>query len=85
MYTASGFEGQLKGKKVVIINSRGLSYAEEAKSNGHVRGYLKTVLGFIGITDIDFVYLNPTLFGKEAIEAAKARAREKFATIIDGL
>ena len=85
IYTEAGFEGQLKDKKVVIVNSRGLSYAEEeTKGNDHVTGYLKTILGFVGITDIAFVYLDPTFFGEEATNAAKERAQKEFATIVDG-
>ncbi|MBV6639888.1 MAG: NAD(P)H-dependent oxidoreductase [Cyclobacteriaceae bacterium] len=86
MYTEAGFEGKLGDKKVVVINSRGLSYAEEETSgNDHVTGYLKTILGFVGITDVQFVHLDPTFFGEEATNAAKARAKEEFATIVDSL
>ena len=85
MYTETGFEGQLKDKKVIVINSRGLSYGEEeTKGNDHVTDYLKTILGFVGITDIKFVYLDPTFFGKEATEHAKTKAKEQFKTIING-
>ncbi|MEO1050147.1 MAG: NAD(P)H-dependent oxidoreductase [Bacteroidota bacterium] len=86
MYSEAGFEGQLKDKKVVVINSRGLSYAEEeTKANDHVTEYLQTILGFVGITDVQFVYIDPTFFGDEATEAAKSRAKEEFTTIIDRL
>lgn len=86
MYTEAGFEGLLRGKKVVVINSRGLSYAEEeTMSNDHVTGYLTTILDFIGITDLQFVYLDPTFFGEDATNTAKARAEERFQSIIKNL
>lgn len=84
-YTEEGFEGLLKDKKVIVINSRGLSYTEEeTKGNDHVTGYLQTILGFVGITDVQFVYLGPTFFGEEATQQAKIKAKEQFETIING-
>ena len=86
MYTKAGFEGLLTDKKVVVINSRGLSYAEEeTEGNDHVTGYLKTILRFIGIMDIKFVHIDPTFFGEEAIKLSKTSSKDQFNRIIDGL
>lgn len=85
-YTEAGFEGQLGDKKVVVVNSRGISYTEDGtKGNDHVTGYLKSILGFVGITDVQFVHLDPTFFGKDATNAAKARAIGHFQSIIENL
>ncbi|MFC3071961.1 FMN-dependent NADH-azoreductase [Shinella pollutisoli] len=55
-YTESGPEGLAQGKKVVIISTRGGHYsAGPAAIMDHQESYLKAVLGFVGITDIEIV------------------------------
>jgi len=55
-YTAEGPEGLAKGKKVIIVSTRGGHYsAGPAALMDHQESYLKTVLGFFGITDIEIV------------------------------
>lgn len=85
LFRETGFEGQLTNKKAVVINSRGLSYTEENSRNDHVTSYLRTIFGFIGITDVSFVYIGPTFMDDQTTERAKAQAREQFTTIISQL
>jgi FMN-dependent NADH-azoreductase len=55
-YSAAGPEGLAKGKKVIIVSTRGGHYsAGPAAVMDHQESYLKTVLGFLGITDIEIV------------------------------
>ena len=55
-YTAEGPEGLAKGKKVIVVSTRGGHYsAGPAALMDHQESYLKTVLGFFGITDIEIV------------------------------
>jgi FMN-dependent NADH-azoreductase len=55
-YTAEGPEGLAKGKKVIIVSTRGGHYsAGPAAAMDHQESYLKVVLGFFGITDIEVV------------------------------
>ncbi|MFC6444735.1 FMN-dependent NADH-azoreductase [Shinella zoogloeoides] len=55
-YTAEGPEGLAKGKKVIVVSTRGGHYsAGPAAIMDHQESYLKTVLGFLGITDIEIV------------------------------
>lgn len=55
-YTAEGPEGLAKGKKIIIVSTRGGHYsAGPAAVMDHQESYLKTVLGFLGITDIEIV------------------------------
>jgi FMN-dependent NADH-azoreductase len=51
-YTSRGPEGLLKGKKTTVIVTRGGSYAGNADTQ---TAYLKQFLGFIGLTDIEWV------------------------------
>jgi FMN-dependent NADH-azoreductase len=52
-----GPQGLATGKTVIIASSRGGSYSttEAGRALEHQESYLKTVLGFIGITDVRFV------------------------------
>ncbi|ANH03882.1 FMN-dependent NADH-azoreductase [Shinella sp. HZN7] len=55
-YTAEGPEGLAKGKKVIIVSTRGGHYsAGPAAAMDHQESYLKAVLGFLGITDVEVV------------------------------
>ena len=55
-YTAEGPEGLAKGKKVIVVSTRGGHYsAGPAAVMDHQESYLKAVLGFLGITDIEVV------------------------------
>jgi len=54
-YTESGPEGLLDGrKKVIVLSSRG--GAHKGQSTDLVTPYLKTILGFVGLEDVHFIY-----------------------------
>jgi FMN-dependent NADH-azoreductase len=72
-YTANGPEGLLQGKKVYIALTRGGQY-RNTPSDTQVP-YLRTVLSFLGMTDIQFVYAEGLSMGPEAEEQALASAR----------
>lgn len=60
-YTAAGPEGLVKGKKVYIALSSGGVYSEgPMTSYDFVAPYLKTFLGFIGMTDVTVVRVEGT-------------------------
>jgi FMN-dependent NADH-azoreductase len=71
-YTEDGPEGLLKGKKVYVALTRGGKY-RDTPADSQVP-YLKTVLGFLGMTDIQFVYAEGLALGGEAERAALAGA-----------
>lgn len=55
-YTENGPEGLLTGKRVIIASARGGFYSEDSTSAlDHQESYLKTMLGFVGITDVTIV------------------------------
>ena len=72
-YTASGPEGLLKGKKVYVALTRGGKY-RNTPADTQVP-YLKTVLGFLGMTDVQFVYAEGLAMGVEAANEAMASAQ----------
>ena len=82
-YGDKGAEGLVAGKKVFIASSRGNIYSPESPAAGleHHESYLKTVLGFIGLTDVTIVRAEGIAFGPEARAHAIAQAREQIAAI----
>lgn len=71
-YTENGPEGLLKGKKVFIAFARGGRYRGTATDTQ--TPYLQTVLGFLGMTDIRFVYAEGLNMGEDAVKQGFAEA-----------
>jgi len=71
-YTANGPEGMLIGKKVYVALARGGLYRDTAHDSQVP--YLKSVLGFLGMTDVHFIYAEGLAMGPEAAEKAFAQA-----------
>lgn len=63
-YTADGPRGLLTGKKVYIVLTRGGRYRDTG--NDSQVSYLRTVLGFLGMTDIEWVYAEGLAMGPDA-------------------
>jgi FMN-dependent NADH-azoreductase len=63
-YTANGPEGLLQGKRVYVALTRGGRY-RDTPSDSQVP-YLKTVLSFLGMTDVQFVYAEGLAMGADA-------------------
>jgi FMN-dependent NADH-azoreductase len=82
-YTETGPVGLAGGKRVVIASSRGGMYAGtsiEAMVD-HQEAYLRGVLGFWGITDVEIVRAEGTNMGPQAVEQAMASAQEQIARL----
>ncbi|MBK1685265.1 FMN-dependent NADH-azoreductase [Rhodoferax fermentans] len=71
-YTANGPEGLLTGKKVYVALARGGLYRDTA--NDSQVPYLKSVLGFLGLTDVHFIYAEGLAMGPEASDKGFAKA-----------
>ena len=74
-YGENGPEGLLGGRQAVILVARGGHYAENtpAAVMNHQDTYLKTVLGFLGITEVRTVSAEGVAAGDEGFEAAKGQ------------
>jgi FMN-dependent NADH-azoreductase len=79
-YTANGPEGLLKGKKVYIALTRGGFY-RDTQADSQVP-YLKMVLGFLGMTDLEFVYAEGMAMGPEAEQKAIASALQQIEEVL---
>ena len=71
-YTEKGPEGLLRGKKVYVALARGGLYRDTDK-DAQVP-YLKNVLGFLGMTDVSFIYAEGLAMGPAAAEKGFAQA-----------
>jgi FMN-dependent NADH-azoreductase len=77
-YTPEGPKGLVTGKKVYIVLASGGIYSEGPwASLNHAVPYLKSVLGFMGMTDVEVVYVEGLAYGPEAAEKAIAAAQER--------
>lgn len=88
-YTAEGPEGLMTGKRAVVLESRGGLYSEgPAAGFDSQEPHIRTILGFMGITDVTFIRAERLAIGPDAraasIEAALEEVREvasRFATV----
>jgi FMN-dependent NADH-azoreductase len=71
-YTATGPVGLVQNKKVYVTLARG-GFHKEGGNDGQTQ-HLKTFLGFLGMTDVTFVYAEGLGMGPEAVAIAQAKA-----------
>ena len=77
-YGASGPEGLVKGKKAIIVLGRGGVYSEgPAKAMDYQEPYLRAVLAFIGITDVEPITIEGVAMGPDNAAEALAKAKER--------
>lgn len=72
-YTEAGPEGLLKGKKVYVLTSRGGIHKDT--NTDLVTPYLRVFLGFIGLTDVEFVFEEGIAYGPEMATKAQQDAK----------
>jgi len=82
-YTENGPIGLAGDKTVIIALSRGGVYSssEAGQAMEHQESYLKTILGFFGVTDIRVVRAEGTNLGADALAAAMSTAAAHIAEI----
>jgi FMN-dependent NADH-azoreductase len=79
-YSEAGPQGLLTGKRAIVIESRGGLYSEgPAQPLDFQEPYLRTLLGFIGVSDVTFIRAEKIGFGPDAREAALASAKARIA------
>lgn len=77
-YTDKGAQGLAGGKRVIAVVSRGGLYGAGTPSAAaeHVESYLKTVFGFIGVSDVEFIVAEGLQLGPDMRASALGRAHE---------
>ena len=79
-YTESGPEGFLTGRKVYVALARGGRYRGTANDTQTL--YLKLILGFLGMTDVHFIYAEGLNMGPEATQQGFAEAEADMAAAL---
>ncbi|HMI53266.1 MAG TPA: NAD(P)H-dependent oxidoreductase [Candidatus Saccharimonadales bacterium] len=84
VFGAEGPQGQLSGRKVVVITSRGGSYAPGTATAqfDHQENYLRHIFGFIGLTDVTFIHAENQMkadLAQPALAAAGEQIRQSVA------
>jgi FMN-dependent NADH-azoreductase len=82
-YSEKGPEGLVTGKQVIVVAARGGIYADAGKALDFQLPYLRSVLGFLGMTDVEVLEVEGTAYGPEAAEKAVAAATAKLHTQCD--
>jgi len=85
-YGANGRQGLVKGKRVIVVLASGGVYSDGGmKPFDFVEPYLRTILGFIGITDVDVVRVEGVAVGaigpEKALAAANTQSKQVAAQI----
>lgn len=85
-YSSNGPIGLLKGKHaIVVLASGGVYSTERMKSLDFTEPYLRTVLGFMGISNVDVVRVegvsNNAIGPENALAAATTRSKELVAQL----
>ncbi|EHH1025040.1 FMN-dependent NADH-azoreductase [Vibrio parahaemolyticus] len=78
-YTENGVQGLIEGKKAIVVTTRGGIHKDSPTDN--VTPYLRTVLGFVGITDVEFVYAEALNMGEDAASKGISDAQSQLATM----
>lgn len=79
-YTETGPVGLIKDKKVVVVTTRGGIHKDTPRDSMH--DYLATILGFLGMTDVEFVYAEALNMGDEPAAENRASALEALAPLV---
>ena len=80
-YTEQGAVGLIKDKKVVVLAARGGVY--QGTDMDTQTKYLKDVLGFVGMTDVDFIYAEGLAMpgAEQSLEAAQENIKKFVAAL----
>ena len=79
-YGEAGPVGLVTGKKVYVVTSRGGIHRDQPRDQ--VVSYLRTVLAFLGMTDVEFIYAEGLNMGPEAAEKGLNEARTQITELL---
>ncbi|MFZ3518164.1 FMN-dependent NADH-azoreductase [Vibrio harveyi] len=78
-YTENGVQGLIERKKAIVVTTRGGLH--KGSPTDSMTPYLRTVLGFVGITDVEFVYAEALNMGEDAAAKGISDAQSQLATL----
>ncbi|MFA5972134.1 MAG: NAD(P)H-dependent oxidoreductase [Lentimicrobiaceae bacterium] len=78
-FTEKGVVGLAKNKKMICITSRGNDYSVGSPVNQFdlLEPYLRSIFGFVGITDVSFINAQPMDFTTDITEASLEKAKDE--------
>jgi FMN-dependent NADH-azoreductase len=82
-YTENGPVGLLSGKKVYVFAARGGMYAGTPSDSQ--TPYVRQILGFLGMKDVEFTYAEGLAMGEESKQAALANAEAAIGQLVETL
>jgi FMN-dependent NADH-azoreductase len=75
---AERLEGLLKGKRAILVIGRGGMYSQgPAKVMDYQETYLRAILGYIGITEVETIYIENVAQGGAVVTEALAVSKKK--------
>ncbi|HEY1436672.1 MAG TPA: FMN-dependent NADH-azoreductase [Casimicrobiaceae bacterium] len=82
-YSDKGPMGLVRDKKAVLVLARGGIYAEgPMKPYDFQEPYLRTVLGFIGMTDVEVIRIEGVAMGDDAVRNAVTSAKAQADAVV---
>jgi FMN-dependent NADH-azoreductase len=84
-YGETGPQGLVTGKRVIIVSASGGIYSGENAELDFQVPWLRNMLGFLGMTNVEVIRVEGTAFGPQAAELAVARAAAQARQIVVAL
>ena len=81
-YTATGPKGLLTGKAYLALSSGGVYSQGPFAPAEHLATYLTSLLGFLGISDVEVVRAEGVAYGPEQDKAAMTSAHERIGALV---
>ncbi|MEH2921493.1 FMN-dependent NADH-azoreductase [Samsonia erythrinae] len=78
-YTEQGPEGLVKGKRTIVLTSRGGIH--KGTPTDLLEPYLRVFLGFLGLTDIEFVFAEGYGYGPDVAQKATEDAKAQLSQL----
>jgi NAD(P)H-dependent FMN reductase len=73
-YSETGPKGLVNGKRVIVVSASGGIYSGENAAFDFQVPWLRNMLGFLGMTDVEVIRIEGTALGPEAADKALGRA-----------
>ncbi|MBA0214412.1 FMN-dependent NADH-azoreductase [Pectobacterium brasiliense] len=79
-YTEQGPEGLVKGKRAIVLTSRGGIH--KGTPTDLLEPYLRVFLGFLGLTDLEFVFAEGYGYGPDVAQKATEAAKTQLSQLV---
>jgi len=84
-YSETGPKGLVTGKRVIVVSASGGIYSGENAGFDFQVPWLRNMLGFLGMTDVEIIRVEGTAYGPEAADKALERATVQARDLVGGL